>query len=129
MMDLGLNHLAYQPDAAGRLCPLGTHIPRANPRKANLHEGTTGLLLRLPRTLGFARNGPQGDLIASACFHRLQRRGREYGTFLSPQSGKRQACGPGFPLSRGNENVDGGATFTVAPARPLPASGLDQNVL
>jgi hypothetical protein len=53
--------------------------------------GTSGLWGRLLRILGFKRNSFRDDLIASARFHRILRRGREYGTPLSPED----ALGPG----------------------------------
>jgi deferrochelatase/peroxidase EfeB len=43
-----------------------------------------GLLARLERTLGFNAEARSLDLVASTRFHRLIRRGREYGTKIPP---------------------------------------------
>ncbi len=75
----GLNDFDYDQDPFGRQCPLGAHVRRANPRSGDFPAGTSGLLSQLIRLLGFKRNHPRDDLIASARFHRLLRRGRPYG--------------------------------------------------
>src|SRR5262249_7407002 len=46
-----LNDFTYASDSAGIRCPFGAHIRRANPRTADLPDGTRGLLGRLVRTL------------------------------------------------------------------------------
>ena len=76
--DIRLNQFTFHKDVDGTACPYGAHIRRANPRNADLPEGTRGLLAKLIRILGFGRHHPHDDLIASTRFHRILRRGREY---------------------------------------------------
>ena len=76
------NQFTFDSDSAGIRCPLGAHIRRANPRNADLPGGATGFVHRLIRTLGFGRKSIRADVVASTRFHRLLRRGREYGTVL-----------------------------------------------
>jgi deferrochelatase/peroxidase EfeB len=85
MRDIWLNQFTYHKDAHGTACPFGAHIRRANPRNADLPEGTTGWLSRFLRTLGFDRQDSRDDLISSTRFHRILRRGREYGERLTPE--------------------------------------------
>jgi deferrochelatase/peroxidase EfeB len=73
------NAFTYASDPEGVRCPLGAHIRRANPRNADLPPGGPGILSRLKRTLGFDAEARARDLVASTRFHRLLRRGREYG--------------------------------------------------
>ena len=73
------NAFTYASDPEGVRCPLGAHIRRANPRNADLPPGAPGILSRLKRTLGFDAEARARDLVASTRFHRLLRRGREYG--------------------------------------------------
>jgi len=76
--DIHRNQFTFHNDRDGTACPYGAHIRRANPRNADLPEGTRGLWARLVRILGFGRQNPHDDLIASTRFHRILRRGREY---------------------------------------------------
>ena len=76
----------YESDLHGRACPFGAHIRRANPRTADLPYGTDSFWLRIIRFFGFGRTGIHGDLIASSRFHRILRRGREYGKNLEPEA-------------------------------------------
>jgi deferrochelatase/peroxidase EfeB len=80
--DAPQNQFTYQRDLDGLRCPLGAHIRRANPRNADL-PGTAGMLSQLIHTLGFGEGSYRDDVIASTRFHRLLRRGREYGLGLS----------------------------------------------
>lgn len=80
-----LNAFTYRSDPSGLRCPLGAHIRRSNPRNADLPPGAPGLVSRLVRMLGFDTEALSNDLVASTRFHRLLRRGREYGTLLSMQ--------------------------------------------
>ncbi len=87
------NRFTYDSDSAGTSCPFGAHIRRANPRNADLPAGTRRGLSWLLRTLGFGPKKFRNDVMASTRFHRLLRRGREYGPGLSPE----QAVQPDFP--------------------------------
>jgi len=78
------NQFTYDLDIDGTHCPYGAHIRRANPRNADIPGAPKGLISTLIRTLGFGNKNIQYDLIASARFHRILRRGREYGTKLTP---------------------------------------------
>jgi deferrochelatase/peroxidase EfeB len=78
------NAFDFASDPRGLRCPLGAHIRRANPRNADLPAGGDGLLSRLVRMLGFDALARERDLVASTRFHRLLRRGREYGDELTP---------------------------------------------
>jgi Dyp-type peroxidase family len=74
------NDFTFTSDPNGTICPFGAHIRRANPRTADLPDGTTkNPLSLLLRTFGFGGSGVRYDLLESARFHRILRRGREYG--------------------------------------------------
>ena len=77
--DVRLNRFTYDEDPDGIACPFGAHVRRANPRNADYPADTEGLLGRLVRMAGFGRKTIRDDIIASTRFHRLLRRGREYG--------------------------------------------------
>ena len=79
------NHFTYDQDPDGNRCPVGAHIRRSNPRTGDFPPGVTGFFTRLIRILGFGRNHPHEDLVASTRFHRLLRRGRGYGPVLTPE--------------------------------------------
>ncbi|HEY2560955.1 MAG TPA: hypothetical protein VGI48_14715 [Caldimonas sp.] len=79
----GLNAFTYRFDPHGARCPLGAHVRRSNPRNADLPAGPPGLLSWAKRTLGFDAEALDLDLVASTRFHRLLRRGREYGAGVS----------------------------------------------
>jgi len=87
--EIAANQFTYAADPEGVRCPFGAHIRRANPRTADLPGGPQGLVTRLLRMLGFLRSGVRDDLVASARFHRLLRRGRKYGTPLTPEDARR----------------------------------------
>jgi deferrochelatase/peroxidase EfeB len=78
------NQFTYAADIDGLRCPLGAHIRRANPRNADL-PASDGLFARLLHELGFGNKEYRDDVIASTRFHRMLRRGREYGPRLSPE--------------------------------------------
>jgi deferrochelatase/peroxidase EfeB len=79
------NRFTYDLDVQGTRCPYGAHIRRANPRNADIPGAPKGLISTLIRTLGFGNKNIRDDLIASARFHRILRRGREYGPKLTPE--------------------------------------------
>jgi deferrochelatase/peroxidase EfeB len=99
--DKDINGFLYDTDPDGLSCPLGAHVRRANPRTGDAPGGQQGPLDNLLGMLGltvrhdraptsstlpwprnttvwpFARS--EDDAVASARFHRIVRRGREYG--------------------------------------------------
>jgi deferrochelatase/peroxidase EfeB len=96
------NDFTYARDRAGQVCPIGAHIRRANPRTGDYPTGRTGLVKRLLTLFGLTGSAEE-DRIASARFHRILRRGREYGRPLDrrdalkadapdPQSGLHFIC-------------------------------------
>jgi deferrochelatase/peroxidase EfeB len=102
--DASRNGFLFDTDPDGLSCPLGAHIRRANPRTGDAPGGRRGPLDRLlimlgltirrarrptSSTLPWPRNTTvwpfirsEDDAIASARFHRILRRGREYGIKL-----------------------------------------------
>ncbi len=87
------NAFTFDSDPAGTLCPFGAHIRRANPRNADLFGHPSGPIASLSGLLGIPRPQFRTDLIASTRFHRILRRGREYGPKLLPE----EALQPGPP--------------------------------
>ena len=79
------NQFTYEADPAGARCPFGAHIRRANPRNSDFPERRIGALRKLIIMLGFGPKGFYDDLTSSVRFHRILRRGREYGSELSPE--------------------------------------------
>jgi deferrochelatase/peroxidase EfeB len=79
------NQFTYEADPAGTRCPFGAHIRRTNPRNSDYPERRPGALRKLIIILGFGRKGFYDDLISSVRFHRILRRGREYGSELLPE--------------------------------------------
>jgi deferrochelatase/peroxidase EfeB len=88
------NMFTYDEDVEGTHCPYGSHIRRANPRNADIPGAPNGLISTLIRTLGFGNKNVRDDLISSTRFHRILRRGREYGTKLTPDEAL-QPASPG----------------------------------
>ena len=80
-----LNQFTFDSDASGAQCPFGAHIRRANPRNIDLPERPSSLLKKLIIAMGFGSSDFRYDLISSVRFHRILRRGRGYGTQLTPQ--------------------------------------------
>jgi deferrochelatase/peroxidase EfeB len=79
-----LNRFTFDQDAAGTRCPFGAHIRRANPRNTDYPNRPSWWLTRLWSKVGFASTGMLTDIMASARFHRIVRRGREFGPGLTP---------------------------------------------
>jgi len=77
------NQFTFDDDPEGVRCPFGAHLRRANPRNADFPGRPTGLA-RLFAVLGLNKRGYRDDLMSSVRFHRILRRGREYGPGLSP---------------------------------------------
>ena len=78
-----VNQFTFDRDPAGIGCPFGAHVRRANPRNTDFPGRPTGLK-RLVAALGLHRNNFRDDMMSSVRFHRILRRGREYGPGLSP---------------------------------------------
>jgi deferrochelatase/peroxidase EfeB len=87
------NRFTFGSDPEAAHCPFGAHIRRANPRTADVPPGTVGALKRVVQTLGLVSQEPRNDVIASARFHRILRRGREYGPQLSPDDALQPSSG------------------------------------
>ena len=103
-----VNAFDYHSDPQGQHCPLGAHIRRSNPRNADLPAGGAGMLSRLIRTLGFDSGAREQDLVASTRFHRVLRRGREYGVAMTPAQA---LAGPPTAEDRGLQFVCSGASI------------------
>jgi deferrochelatase/peroxidase EfeB len=110
-----LNGFLFDTDPDGLSCPVGAHIRRANPRTGDAPGGRQGPLDNLLITLGLTTRRLRGttastlpwprnttvwpfvrsedDAIASARFHRILRRAREYGDKLD----RRRAIEPAPP--------------------------------
>ena len=84
------NSFNYRGDPDGRVCPIGAHIRRANPRTGDYPQGRMGLIKKLLALLGLTGT-PERDRIASTRFHRILRRGRAYGAPID----YREAAKPG----------------------------------
>src|SRR4029077_18580945 len=84
--DIRRNQFTYDDDPDGTLCPFGAHVRRANPRTGDMPGGRQGLIAQLIRMLGFGHQDLSEDVIAASRFHRIIRRGREYGDVLSPDA-------------------------------------------
>jgi deferrochelatase/peroxidase EfeB len=113
--DSAWNGFTFDTDPDGLSCPIGAHIRRANPRTGDLPGGRQGPIDTLLAMLGLGgcpRPGaissalpwpqnhtvwpggaPEDDAIASARFHRILRRSREYGTRIT----REQALDPNSP--------------------------------
>lgn len=89
--DMQFNQFTYASDPEGIQCPIGAHVRRGNPRTADIPGNPQSVLSHLVRLLGFGSNDIRQDLTASVRFHRLLRRGREYGPSLSPEAAMQSA--------------------------------------
>jgi deferrochelatase/peroxidase EfeB len=84
-----LNSFTFESDPDGHRCPIGAHIRRTNPRTADLPPGGVGPVSQLVRTLGLDSNSRAQDLAAASRFHRMLRRGREFGVQVTPEQALR----------------------------------------
>jgi deferrochelatase/peroxidase EfeB len=81
--DRAENQFTYRTDPNGLVCPIGAHVRRANPRTGDMPGGRMGKLGQLLCLAGFGGHTEQ-DRVAASRFHRIVRRGREYGSYLPP---------------------------------------------
>jgi Dyp-type peroxidase family len=79
------NQFTYESDPVGARCPFGAHVRRTNPRNSDFPERRLSGLRKLMIMLGFGPKGFYDDLTSSVRFHRILRRGREYGSELLPE--------------------------------------------
>jgi deferrochelatase/peroxidase EfeB len=86
------NTFTYRGDPDGMRCPVGAHIRRSNPRNADLPPGRPGFISWAARTLGFDADALANDMVSSTRFHRLLRRGREYGVPPLEETGLHFIC-------------------------------------
>jgi deferrochelatase/peroxidase EfeB len=82
--DAGQNQFTFASDPTGACCPFGAHVRRENPRNTDYPGHPTGLA-KLITMLGFGPSGFRDDLMSAVRFHRILRRGREYGPGLLPE--------------------------------------------
>lgn len=82
------NDFTYAADPDGRACPIGSHVRRANPRSSDDPGGRRGFVRDLISTLGLSGTAMH-DAVASARFHRILRRGRTFGTGITPEEAMR----------------------------------------
>jgi Dyp-type peroxidase family len=80
------NQFTYESDSRGARCPFGAHVRRTNPRNSDLPQRRLSTLQKLIIMLGFGPKGFYDDLTSSVRFHRILRRGREYGPELLPEN-------------------------------------------
>ena len=85
------NQFTYENDSVGARCPFGAHVRRTNPRNSDFPERRPGMLRKLIIMLGFGPKGFYDDITSSVRFHRILRRGREYGSELLPEDALRPA--------------------------------------
>ena len=83
--DIRQNQFTFATDPMGAGCPFGAHVRRENPRNTDYPGRPTGLA-KLITMLGFGPKGFRDDLMSSVRFHRILRRGREYGPELLPEN-------------------------------------------
>ena len=80
------NQFTYESDPVGARCPFGAHVRRTNPRNSDFPGRGLSPLRKLMTMLGFGPKGFYDDLTSSVRFHRILRRGREYGSELLPEA-------------------------------------------
>jgi deferrochelatase/peroxidase EfeB len=79
------NQFTYESDPIGARCPFGAHVRRTNPRNSDFPARRLSAVQKLIIMLGFGPKGFYDDLTSSVRFHRILRRGREYGPELLPE--------------------------------------------
>jgi len=79
------NQFTYESDPVGARCPFGAHVRRTNPRNSDFPGRRISALRKLIIMLGFGPKGFYEDITSSVRFHRILRRGREYGSELPPE--------------------------------------------
>jgi len=79
------NQFTFAKDPTGVRCPFGAHLRRANPRNTD-YPGRPTRLAKLITMFGFGPKGFRDDLMSAVRFHRILRRGREYGPELLPEN-------------------------------------------
>src|SRR5262249_44193343 len=79
------NQFTYEADPVGARCPFGAHIRRTNPRNSDFPERRLSALRKLLIMVGFGPKRFYDDLTSSVRFHRILRRGGEYGSELLPE--------------------------------------------
>ena len=79
------NQFTFEQDPTGARCPFGAHVRRANPRNTDFPVPRPHLIKKILTLLGFGPRGFRDDLMSSVRFHRILRRGREYGCELKPE--------------------------------------------
>jgi Dyp-type peroxidase family len=84
------NQFTYESDPIGARCPFGAHVRRTNPRNSDFPKPRLSALGKLLVMLGFGPKGFYDDLTSSVRFHRILRRGREYGSELLPEDALQQ---------------------------------------
>jgi deferrochelatase/peroxidase EfeB len=94
------NQFTFDTDTEGTQCPFGAHIRRANPRNADLPTPLAPFFKRQLVRFGLAPKGHgvaalRGDAKASTRFHRILRRGREYGTRVPMEQAIADSSGSG----------------------------------
>ena len=91
-----LNQFTFERDPGGTRCPFGAHIRRANPRNGDMPAPQVSGLKRALALVGLGDRTLQSDAKASSRFHRILRRGREYGVppALAPSVPEATATGP-----------------------------------
>ena len=80
-----MNQFTFDQDPAGARCPIGAHVRRVNPRNSDYPGPPRSLFKKLLTMIGFGPRGFRDDLMSSVRFHRILRRGREYGSGLKPE--------------------------------------------
>ncbi|HEX3419644.1 MAG TPA: hypothetical protein VHT01_00290, partial [Candidatus Udaeobacter sp.] len=80
------NQFTYDCDSVGARCPIGAHVRRTNPRNSDFPGRRLSTLQKLIIMLGFGPKEFYDDLTSSVRFHRILRRGREYGPELLPEN-------------------------------------------